>query len=166
MYTWPSVGLELYNRSLSISVGAPAHGSSEVFATSQSDWIVPRPLSEQVPSGVHAVEVTLRSGGVSQRLSHPHTTTHVFTRAAVVDSLVGWIDELPTVQPGLIYACPLELVGLETPLLTVTFRSGPVPPTRSSLEHRSASPLIGTEHPAGPAVIRSSSGSGTRSRRR
>lgn len=129
MYTWPSVGLELYNRSLSISVGAPAHGGSEVFATSQSDWIVPRPLSEHVPSGVHAVEVTLRSGGVSQTLRHPHTTTHVsthvFTRAAVVDSLVRWIDELPTVQPGLIYACPLELVGLETPLLTVTFRSGP-----------------------------------------
>jgi hypothetical protein len=139
IYSWPSVGLELYNRSLSISVGALTHGHSDVFATSQSDWIVPRPLSEHVPSGVHAVEVTLRSGGGSQRLSHPHTTTHVFTRAAVVESLVRWIDELPTVQPGLIYACPLELVGLETPLLTVTFRSSAAGPALARAQVRVSS---------------------------
>jgi hypothetical protein len=124
MYTWPSVGLELHNRSLSISVGVLAHGRSEVFATSQSYWMVPRPLSEQVPSGVRAVEVTLRIGGGPQGLRRPLTTTHVFTGAERVATIIGDLNSLPIVQPGIFYSCPAMIVQPGRPLLTLTFRAG------------------------------------------
>ena len=124
IYTWPSVGVELYNRSLSISVGAPAHGGSEVFATSQSDWILPRPRSERVPSAARVVDVTLRIGGGPQGLRHPQTSTRVFTGASRVATIVGDLNSLPTVQPGAVINCPAMIVGQDTPQLTLTFRAG------------------------------------------
>jgi hypothetical protein len=130
MYTWPATQ-ELYNRSLSISV-APLPGSrSAIIATSQSDWMVPRPASEQVPSGTVVADVTLRLGHGSLGNSHVITTTHAFTKPATIRALVANIDALPTVQPGLVYGCPLILAGPERPLLTLTFRAGDGPSSRA-----------------------------------
>ncbi len=133
-YDWPSVRQELYGRSLRIDVVTPPHGNSTIVATSQSDWIVPRPASERVPSGVSVVDVTLRVGGGTFGTTHPVTTRHVFTDTATVDSLVSRIDALTTVQPGLIYGCPLELAGPARPLLTLVFRAGAAAPALARAE--------------------------------
>lgn len=119
MYDWPSLGMELYGRSLSISVGALADGGSEIVATSESYWTIPRPRSEQVPSGVRAVEVTLRLGSGSLGLRRPRTTTHVFTGAVTVATIVADLNSLPIVQPGIVYSCTLELSN--GPRLTLRF---------------------------------------------
>ncbi|HEX3803006.1 MAG TPA: hypothetical protein VHV75_09220 [Solirubrobacteraceae bacterium] len=100
-------------------------------ATSQSDRIMPRPASEQVPSGVRVVDVKLRVGGGARGTKRPVTTTHVFTHAAIVDSVVASIDALPIVQPGQAYICPLEPAGPTRPLLTLTFRASAAAPARA-----------------------------------
>ncbi|HUY58385.1 MAG TPA: hypothetical protein VMV16_01625 [Solirubrobacteraceae bacterium] len=125
LYTWPSVGLELYSRSLWISVDQLSRGRSRVFGTSQSDWIEPRSVSERVPNGVRVVDVTLRVGHAIGGTDHPVTTTHVFRRAADVSSLIAMVDALPTVQRGdEEIGCPAMLAGPASPLLTLTFRAG------------------------------------------
>ena len=129
MFTWPPLGSQVYNRTLTVSVISAPGEPSAVVAQSQSDWIVPRSSAEVVPSGVKSVVITLRMGGGPQGLKQPmHISTYVVWRVARVSALVNEFNRLPIVQPGEIFACPLMHIGNASPALTLQFRAGQVQP--------------------------------------
>ena len=74
MFTWPAVGLQVYHRTLIVTVNSAPNGPSAVEAWSQSAWIVPRPSAERVPSGVReASRSRLRIGtGVIRHAPYAH----------------------------------------------------------------------------------------------
>lgn len=88
-------------------------GSTGVRVDGQVQWVVPRPESEKVPAGVHAVQVT-RAG------SSPISRT--VTAPAKVRALIALTDRLPTLQSGS-WSCP---AGPPHPdLVTVSFLQHP-----------------------------------------
>jgi hypothetical protein len=127
MYVWPPLRQATYNRTLTISVIYKPRGRSAIVANSQSYWIVPRPTTERVPSDARVVDATLRLGRGPQGNEQPVTTTHAFTHAATVDRLIKNIDALTTVQPGLIYNCPM-FSEANRPKLTLAFKASPAGP--------------------------------------
>lgn len=130
MFDWPSTS-DLYNRSLDVTVVAPARGNAVVVAQSQAFWIVPRPSSELLPPGVTAVRAILRIGGGPLETRHMHTLIHTFTDARRVRAVVNRFDSLPIVQPGDVLACPLMRPG---PTLKLQFMAGINGPTLASAE--------------------------------
>ena len=128
--SWPNVAGRLLNRSLTVTVATPRHGPSVVIARSDSAWFVPRPASEGVPAGVHAVAVTVRlgpalPGPVIKHGAKVHTTAYVISRASRVAALVRSFDRLPIVQPSSEpVACPLLLTGSSASQLTLAFVTG------------------------------------------
>ena len=122
-FSWPPVGLQLYNRSLTVTVVTPPHGDSVVVAQSESSWIVPRPASELVPRRAQVVDVRLRIGHGLGGSRHMRTSTYVVWRQARVTEIVRQFNALQTVQDGAVMAgCTLMLPN--RPYLTLTFRSG------------------------------------------
>ena len=126
MLNWPPVGLQVYGRTLTVSVISGPNVPSAVVAWSQSAWIVPRPNAERVPSGARSVAITLRIGTGVSGTRHMHISTYVVWRKSRVAALVNEFNRLPIVQPGVTYACPLMLSG--RPALTLQFRAGPAGP--------------------------------------
>ena len=123
MLNWPPVGLQLYGRTLTVSVISGPNVPSAVVAWSQSAWIVPRPNAERVPSGARSVAITLRIGTGVSGTRHMHISTYVVWRKSRVDTLVNEFNRLPIVQPGVTYACPLMLSGEARPDAPVQGRS-------------------------------------------
>lgn len=129
-FSWPDVGQELLNRTLTVTVVTPAHGRSVILAQTESSWFVPRSASELVPRGVRAVLITLRlgpsgTGPVVQPSGHVQTSTYLVWRSARVHALVDEFNALPIVQPGAEpIACPLILTGSEASGLTLAFKTG------------------------------------------
>lgn len=114
-FSWPPVRGVLGQRTLVLTIMELADGDAGVLAQAQSDWIVPRPRSEKVPSTVHEVDVA--SGPLN---SSPTLRVSVVSPAAV-RRLVSLINELPIVQPAA-YSCPaLILDGAHA--VTLSFRS-------------------------------------------
>jgi len=128
-FSWPEVPSRLLNRVLTVTVITPPHGHSVLVARSQSAWFVPRPRSEQVPGGVHAVAITLRlgppaTGPIVRPGGHVHTTTYLLRGPARVRALVSTIDALPTVQPSIEpLGCPMILTGSSASELTLAFKT-------------------------------------------
>jgi len=120
-FSWPPVGLQLYNRSLTVTIVTPPHGDSVVVAQSQSSWIVPRPASELVPSGTRVVDVRLRIGHGLGGLRQERTSTYVVWRQARVTAIVRQFNALQTMQD---VALSCVLFQPDRPYLTLTFRSG------------------------------------------
>lgn len=129
-FSWPNVGQQLMNRSLTLTVITPPHGDSVVLAQAQSAWVVPRSLSERVPAGVHAVLITLRlgppaTGPVVKPSGHVHTSRYLVWRTARVRRLVDTFNGLGIVQPSTsALACPLMLTGPSASSLTLAFKTG------------------------------------------
>jgi hypothetical protein len=127
-FSWLDVSEKLMNRMLTVTVITPPHGYSVVVAQSQSAWFIPRAPSELLPSGVHAVAITLRLGpaaiGPVVKPGHVHVSTDVVWRAARVRALVGTFNGLPIVQPSTApIACPMILTGPAASELTLAFKS-------------------------------------------
>jgi hypothetical protein len=120
----------------------------------QETWIVPRPASERVPSGVREVDVTSAPPGMA-----PVVSLSVTSRAKVAQ-IISLIDEMQTLQPGF-FSCPALL---EKPVVTFDFRgaasepllaqarltdygfpSGPCSPVSFSVRGHRQQPLIGGE---------------------
>jgi hypothetical protein len=132
-FSWPPGGVQLYDRTLTVTVVAPPHGDSVVVAQSQSAWIVPRPASELVPGGTRVVDARLRIGHGLGGSRHMRTSTYVVRRPARVTAIVRQFNALQTVQAGSVMAgsvmagsvmagCTLMLP--DRPYLTLTFRAG------------------------------------------
>jgi hypothetical protein len=86
----------LGTRRLLVEVVQLSDGSTGIRADAQVQWIIPRPRSERVPSGVRVIDVE-RTG--SRPLSR------AITDPAQVRRIVALIDRLPTLQPG-VWNCP------------------------------------------------------------
>lgn len=129
-FSWPDVSGRLVNRSLTVTVVTPRRGHSVVIAQSQSAWFVPRPVSERVPAGVHAVAITVRlgppaPGPVVRPGGKIHSSTHFVSRPAAVATLLRTFDALPIVQPSLQpLGCPMILTGSSASELTLAFMTG------------------------------------------
>ncbi len=126
--SWPPVGEQVYNRTLTLTVITPSRGDSAIVAQSEASWIVPRAPSERVPAGVHAIAISLRIGTGPFAERHMHTRTQLVHRPSTVARIVRELDSLQIVQPGVAYSCPLEIVGDQAPKLTLQFRAGPAGP--------------------------------------
>jgi hypothetical protein len=114
-YSWPAIPGVIRSRQLTISVTTVSAGVTGVLAQAESEWTVPRPLSERVPAGTHEIDITVATPG------GPVTMTLAVTDPARIRRIVALFDAMPIAQPGT-YACPLEF---DPRLLTFTFRAGP-----------------------------------------
>lgn len=111
MFSFPKVGQTLSDRLLSVEVGAGTNAGAKVHATSQSDWVVPRPAAETIPSGVTQVQVT--AGARKLTVAGP----------SKVAAAVKLFDSLGIVQPVTIN-CPAFPVGKGPKDLIVSFMGG------------------------------------------
>ncbi|HET7051964.1 MAG TPA: hypothetical protein VFI54_27080 [Solirubrobacteraceae bacterium] len=113
-FSWPPVARLLTNRQLLVQAVDLTGGGTAVRADAQVQWIIPRPVSERIPRGVHEIDVTRAAPGESPSLSIRVASPHV------IRALVRMVDALEIVQPGA-YACPMVLAG--APVVTFTFRA-------------------------------------------
>ena len=131
MFTWPALGLQVFNRTLIVSViSGSSGGPSAVVAQSQSGWIVPRASAERVPSSVSNVAITLRIGTGVSGTRHMHISTYVVWRAARVAALVNEFNRLPIVQPGSRVRLPADAcreAHLDAPIQGRSSGTGPRP---------------------------------------
>lgn len=112
-FGWPPVAGVLGTRWLLVEVVRLSDGSTGVRADAQVMWIIPRPVGEKVPVGVHEIDITRGTRG------HPPSLSLHVTSRATVREIVAMIDQLPTVQPEAI-SCPAFPV--DGPVVTFRFR--------------------------------------------
>jgi hypothetical protein len=115
-FSWPPPGGVLLFRELAVTVTALPGGQTGVLGQAESDWIVPRPVSERIPAATRDVDITSALSG------RPTISVRV-TRPATVRRIVAIFDALPTAQP-VFYACPL-LLNVGARVITFRFRAGP-----------------------------------------
>lgn len=155
-YWFRPVGEVISMRALTFNAVALSGGGTGVFVDARETWVVPRAPSEQVPAGVHVVEVT------SARPGMPAIASRTVTTAAKVRRIISLVDQMPIVQPGVTSSCP-GLTGSH-PDVTFDFRaavgrpilaearvtdygglSGPCNPVSFSIHGRRQDPLIGSD---------------------
>jgi hypothetical protein len=135
---WPPVPGVLQVRWLEIAVTALPQGGTQLYAESQSEWVVTRPTGERIPSDVRQVSVTDGWPG-----KPPFLSRHV-TAAATVHRIVRLFNSLGVAQPAVIN-CPAEVVS---PTVDILFRSGSTgaPIARATVSSTAVfhfSPLLG-----------------------
>jgi hypothetical protein len=103
-------------RELVIEMVGLGNGSTGIRADAEVQWIVNRPLSERVPSGVGEIEVTRNgpSGGEAVAVGDP-TTVH---------KIIRLFDALPVLQPGS-WHCPAIRPGPEVRIIFRSAGGGP-----------------------------------------
>jgi hypothetical protein len=122
-YAWPSVVGVLGDRLLRVTVTGIGGGLTGVLAESQSEWIVPRPAGERIPTSTRVVEINSAVPGAADG------GDVTITRPAQVGSIVALLNALPLLQPG-VTACPL----LSDPkTITMTFRARAAAPALAVL---------------------------------
>lgn len=118
-FSMPPIREELQSRSLLITVERLSDGQTGIRADAEVRWTIPRAPSEQIPPGVHEIDITR-----SHRRGTPALSIHL-RAAAQVHKVLGVIASLPITQPGLIECAAFRLA----PKITLTFRrraQGPV----------------------------------------
>ncbi len=113
-FSWPQIARLLTNRQLLVQAVDLTGGGTGVRVDAQVQWIIPRPVSERIPRGVHEIDVTRAAPGESPSLWIKVVSPHV------IRALVGMVDALEIVQPGA-YSCPAFPTG--APVVTFTFRA-------------------------------------------
>jgi hypothetical protein len=98
-FVWPPVDRLLGSRELLVQITKLAGGGTGVRVDAQVQWIIPRPVSERIPRGVHEVDVTRAAPGEAPSLEVKVVSQHE------IRALVAMVDALGIVQPGA-YACP------------------------------------------------------------
>lgn len=124
-YAWPAVGVVLGERELQLTVTSLPGGRSGVMAEAQSDWIVPRSLSEVVPSGATVVRVRLQRGPAHAGSKLGPVLQALITDPSKVARAISLVDSLAVQQP-IVLNCPMY--GSPTGSLTVTYSAGPAGP--------------------------------------
>jgi hypothetical protein len=140
-YSWPAAPGVLGFRELTVIVTSLQNSVTGVLAEAESDWIVPRPASEQIPAGVHEVDIT------SAKLNGPTTISLSVTNPASVRRVASLIDAMPIVQPGW-YSC-FALVGEGARVITVRFRARPGSSVLAQATYTDYPPLTA---PSGPCT--------------
>lgn len=116
----PATGHAVSFRTLLFDVVALRGGGTGVRVDAQDGWVVPRPASEQIPAGVHEIDVH------DARPGKPPILSRSITDAATIQKIVSLLDKMEIVQPG-VTSCPALMVG--QPIVTLQFRTragGPV----------------------------------------
>jgi len=132
-YERPGVRDVLGFRELDVTATALPDGETGVLAEAQSDWIVPRPSSEQVPPSTAEIDIT--SGAPGQQ---PAESLSV-TEPSEVSGIVRLINAMPIAQP-ISYGCP----ALTDPrLVTMTFRAATGSPPLAVLTYYDFRPWSG-----------------------
>lgn len=124
-FIWTIDGAHLYSQQLQVSSERLPDGRTGVFVQTQSAPMIPRPYSEQIPKGVHAVAISVRIGRGGDDAAHMRTSTYVVTRPERVAAILRRFGGLPIAQPGFTFSCPVIMVGPHWPMLTLRFETGP-----------------------------------------
>jgi hypothetical protein len=112
-YQWPPVRDVLGDRELAVTATALPGGETGVLAEAQSDWIVPRPATERIPSSTGEIDISSGAPG------KPPVESLSVSGPSEVRKIVGLINALPIAQP-IVVACPLLI---DPRLITMTFRA-------------------------------------------
>ena len=75
-FVWPPVGRLLGSRELFVQVTKLTGGGTGVRVDAQVQWIIPRPVSERIPRGVHEVDVTRAAPGEAPSLEVKVVSPH------------------------------------------------------------------------------------------
>jgi hypothetical protein len=113
-FSWPPVGRLLTDRQLLVAAVDLAGGGVGVRVDAQVQWIVPRPVSERIPRGVHQIDISRGVPGKAPSLSIKTVSPHV------IRTLVAMVNSLEITQPG-VTSCPAVIAGV--PFVTFTFRA-------------------------------------------
>jgi hypothetical protein len=113
-FVWPPVDRLLGSRELLVQVTNLAGGGTGVRVDAQVQWIIPRPVSERIPRGVHEIDVARAVPGDA-----PSLEVKVVSKREI-RALVAMVDALGIIQPGA-YSCPLQQG--DAPVVTFTFRA-------------------------------------------
>ena len=97
---WPPVRGLLATRELLVQFTNLAGGCVGVRVDAQVQWIIPRPVSERIPHGVHEVDITRGSPGQAPSLEVKVVAPEK------IRVLIGMVNALGIVQPGA-YSCPV-----------------------------------------------------------
>lgn len=128
-FRWPFPGHGIASRHLTVTVTQLADGRTGVQASVNVEWVVPRPASEVVPTGVHSVLLTLVRPGHG---GHAGPTTKVTINASrIVQRAIRMVDSLPAEQPirlpcaelPITYRCPADPAGPGS--LSISFAAHP-----------------------------------------
>jgi hypothetical protein len=124
-YSWPDIGIQVSQRSLSLIVMQLPDGKTGVLAQGWSSFTVPRPRSERVPNGVTAVRVTLQRPPKHPGARKLGTLSDVvITERRKVAEAIKLVDTLGLSQG--IGSCT-EMLG-PPGSLAVTYSAGPAGP--------------------------------------
>jgi hypothetical protein len=110
--SWAPVRGILDTRWLEIVVTGGSKGGTDLFAESQSQWVVARPARERIRAGVTEVDITKGLPGEAPQFSR------TVTEPKTAGRLVALFNSLEVSQPGGIH-CPAETVE---PTVKVAFR--------------------------------------------
>jgi hypothetical protein len=91
----------LIDRMLLVAATRAKGGGTALRADGQSVWLVPRPPSERIPSGVRSIAVSTEELGGEPRL------VDTVTGASRIKRIASWVDRLALAQPGPIF-CPAD----------------------------------------------------------
>jgi hypothetical protein len=113
-FTWPPVAKLLADRQLFVEAINLPGGGAGLRVDAQVQWIIPRPVSERIPRGVHEIDVTRGVPGKAPSISIKTVSPHV------IRTLVAMVNSLGITQPG-VWSCPAVIAGV--PVVTFTFRA-------------------------------------------
>lgn len=89
------------SRELSVTLAKATGGGTAVRADGVAIWIVPRPASEQVPTGATTVQVSVRG------MQAKPVTRFSVSDPARIATVTRLLNRLPLVQPG-VRLCPMD----------------------------------------------------------
>jgi hypothetical protein len=115
-FAWPPVSGVLGVRWLVVTVVGLRNGHTAVGAEAEVQWIIPRPVAEQIPPQATALNVSVGPPGA------PPSVTVQTTDPVKVSRIRDMIDRLQIVKPGVIN-CPAFTTS--EPLVTFSFRAAP-----------------------------------------
>jgi hypothetical protein len=118
MFAAPAISGKLGERMLWVTVATLQDGQTGVLAEAQSDYIVPRPSSERVPTGASILTIARsRTTANGRRVRQAHLATIQLTRRATIRRVTRLIDSLPVAQPEVIN-CPAMMFPATSVTLT------------------------------------------------
>ncbi|HEX4008607.1 MAG TPA: hypothetical protein VHX62_01280 [Solirubrobacteraceae bacterium] len=144
-YDWPPIAGVLGERELAVTVMTLPGGVAGVLAEAESDWIVPRPASERIPSAVREIDIAVA------KPDQPAGAPRSVTSRARVRRIVALFNAMPITQPAW-YSCPAEMLS-GSRRLTFTFRARVGGPALARATYADYRPLNAPSGPCTPIQL-------------